>query len=88
MSERRLGEGAYATVFMAIDRFAECQVACKVIKLKKQAAIHLSSRYFETIQPASAAKATKPLSKQPTAENLWREVQLLKSISHVSPLLP
>ena len=86
MSDRKLGEGGYATVFMAVDRFTERQVACKIVKLKRVATHHCSSHYFGSTGNTSHAKIRPLLPKQPKPETLWREVELLKGISHVGLL--
>ena len=88
MSERKLGLGGYATVFMAIDRWNERQVACKVVKLKQEAVGHYASHHFNTLQHACLARTQTALLKEPHPVKLWREVELLKTVSHVSPPEP
>ena len=86
LSDRKLGEGGYASVFMAIDRVKERQVACKVVRLRKQDACHDASQYFLGFRNASLRKSKTALTKQPDAKTLWREVEILKTLSHVRPL--
>ena len=71
---------------MAIDRVKERQVACKVVRLKKQDASHDASQYFLGSRNASHHESKTALAKQPNAKALWREIEILKALSHVRPL--
>lgn len=77
--------GGYATVFMAVDRWKGRQFACKVVKLKRQAVGGHTSLYFETPQQTHRSGHHVASPQKPDAAKLWREVKLLKSISHVCP---
>ena len=71
---------------MAIDRVKERQVACKVVRLRKHDARHDASQYFLGSGNASIDKSKTALAKQPNAKTLWREIDILKALSHVRPL--
>ena len=57
---------------MAIDIWNQCQVACKIVKL-----IDPVEKPIKQRQPSVKGWQTK----------LWREVELLKHISHVKPII-
>ena len=78
--------GGYATLFMAIDRRKGCQVACKVVKFKNSSSKPVTSHYFKAAQNAGLAGIGAFSGKEPNSVKLWREVELLKTIHHVSSL--
>ncbi len=72
VTDRKLGAGGTGQVFMAIDVWNRCQVACKIVNLIKP----IGKQAEEQQQPGSALKTELQIK-------LWREVDLLKHISHV-----
>ena len=71
ITNRKLGAGATSEVFMAIDIWHRCQVACKIVNLIKPA-----ENPVEEQQPGIVLNTA-------WQTRLWREVELLKHISHV-----
>ncbi|KAL8812960.1 MAG: hypothetical protein Q9223_003551 [Gallowayella weberi] len=71
MTDRKLGSGVSGRVFMVIDRHRQCQMACKIVQLRK-----CHSIFARPVQKSMR-------SKEQTAK-LWREVDILKEMSHVS----
>ena len=69
---------------MAVDRRKGCQVACKVVKLKSQSQNPVVSHHFKAVKHASLAGIEAASWKEPSTIKLWREVELLKIIRHVS----
>ena len=65
---RKLGAGATGEVFMAIDIWNRCQVACKIVKL---------------MQPPENPEQSSMVHNAGWQTRLWQEVELLKHISHV-----
>ena len=72
ITNRKLGVGGTGEVFMAIDVWNRCQVACKVVNLIKSTAKQLEEQQQHNIA----------LGKEWHLK-LWREVELLKHLSHV-----
>lgn len=72
-------------MFMAVDRWKDRQLACKVVKLKKQAVSDHTSLYFKNPQQTHRLGHLVASPQKCDAEKLWREVKLLKTISHVCP---
>lgn len=72
ITNRKLGAGGTGEVFMAIDVWNRCQVACKAVNLIK------SKAKRPEVQPQPNTALEKGWHVK-----LWREVELLKRISHV-----
>ena len=75
VTNRKLGVGGTGEVAMAIDFWNRCQVACKIVNLIKP-----MGKNAETQQRPGTALKPEWRAK------LWREVELLKHISHVGSL--
>lgn len=69
---RKLGVGGTGQVFMAMDIWNQCQVACKIVNLIRPLA--------KEVEEQEKLRATIETGWQ---NKLWREVELLKHISHV-----
>lgn len=62
---------------MAIDHFKQRQVACKIVNIKETSRI-------QSCSPTSRIKAIRHRAAEKDAiSKLWREVELLKRVSHV-----
>lgn len=72
-------------MFMAVDRWKERQFACKVVKLERRAVGDHTSLYFKNPEQTHRSGHHVVSPQKPNAAKLWREVKLLKSISHVCP---
>jgi hypothetical protein len=96
ISDRMLGSGAHGKVYMAIDVMQGCQVACKVVDLKKIREIeqgkmeHLKSTRGRLGERRSASSNLRVWSHdkmircvEETVSKVARECEILKSISHV-----
>ena len=71
ITDRKLGAGGTGEVFMAIDIWTRCQVACKIVNLINPP---------DTIVGEHQSDIVLNKGRQ---SRLWREVELLKHISHV-----
>ncbi|KAL9028287.1 MAG: hypothetical protein Q9196_003324 [Gyalolechia fulgens] len=72
MTDRKLGSGISGRVFMVIDRLWLRQMACKIIQLKK---CH-TDRMHDIVTKSGGCGKKNNLAR------LWREVDLLKELSH------
>ena len=72
VTDRKLGFGTSGCVFMAIDLFKQCQMACKVIQLRK-----CHENQYDNDKSAKVPDVRAQQSKA------WREVDILKDLSHV-----
>ncbi|KAL8933664.1 MAG: hypothetical protein Q9211_005653 [Gyalolechia sp. 1 TL-2023] len=73
MTDRKLGSGISGRVFMVIDRLWRRQMACKIIQLKK---CH-TDRMHDIVTKSGGCGKKNNLAR------LWREVDLLKELSHI-----
>ncbi|KAL8648199.1 MAG: hypothetical protein Q9226_006094 [Calogaya cf. arnoldii] len=77
ITDRKLGSGFSGRVFMAIDRqFEDGQLACKIVQLQK---CHTHGSH--ECSDFSKAKA-RMMGHRAHAARIWREVDLLKELSH------
>ncbi|KAI4236776.1 MAG: hypothetical protein LQ349_002330 [Xanthoria aureola] len=77
ITDRKLGSGFSGRVYMAIDRhLRHGQLACKIVQLKK-------CHTHDSHKCSNYSKSTaKPLGHRPQTARIWREVDLLKELSH------
>lgn len=71
MTDRRLGSGIAGRVFMVIDRLWRRQMACKTVQLRK----------CHADRGPGLPEIRGP---RDSLAKIWREVDLLKDLSHVS----
>lgn len=81
MTDRKLGSGISGRVFMAIDRVWRRQMACKIVQLKK------CQHGFDQDRSDASVRQGHPRSRSQQAR-LWKEVDILKDLNHVSPANP
>lgn len=74
MTDRKLGSGVSGRVFMVVDRLRRRQMACKIIQLRK---CHDGSG------TNSSGFPTELMMRRNSLEKIWKEVDLLKDLSHV-----
>lgn len=78
MTDRKLGSGTSGRVFMVIDRVWRRQMACKIVQLKK-------CQGHKVYDYHNCYKAPDLPGQQYQQAKFWREVDILKDLSHVSP---
>lgn len=79
ITDRKLGSGFSGRVFMAIDRqLQDGQLACKIVQLRK-----CHDHHIHKCSESSRSMAKMVGNKAHTAK-IWREVELLRELSHVS----
>lgn len=86
ITDRQLGSGVSGHVLMAVDHHKRRQVACKIVYLKdilRKQVSHQVEPNSPNFQPGRTR--FKSLGKE-TVSKLWREVELLKELSHVGRL--
>lgn len=71
---------------MAIDRWKSRQVACKIVNLEGSIPKLFLFPLRKPVNSFRFAEIRKNPLRHNMIEKLWREVELLKSISHVSVL--
>ncbi|KAL8727978.1 MAG: hypothetical protein Q9181_005506 [Wetmoreana brouardii] len=76
MTNRKLGSGISGRVFMVIDRFWRRQMACKIVQLK---ACH-GNEVHGYLGLSTAPRP--PQDHSGRQARLWREVEILKELSH------
>ena len=86
ITERHLGEGGTATVFMAVDRWAMRQVACKIVKLHHSGPEQNVSHHFQTGVQDDLARIAVNTRVDSRTQRLRREVDLLKKLKHVGTM--
>ncbi|KAI4278763.1 MAG: hypothetical protein L6R35_006076, partial [Caloplaca aegaea] len=74
MTDRKLGSGVSGRVFMVVDRMRRRQMACKTIQLRK---CHKDSG------PNTSGFPTELVMRRNSLTKIWKEVDLLKDLSHV-----
>ena len=79
ITHRQLGVGAAGQVFMAIDRWKRCQVACKIVNLTN----NFEQQAGCCGMTSSAYQRVRENGQANQAQRLWREVELLRKLSHV-----
>ena len=96
LTDRTLGQGGYGRVVMAINRVSNRQLACKVVDLNGLRLRWADDEYHRvgSVREQNDPKNGGPydhLQKRFTTEirdKLFREVELLKDISHVRLEVP
>ena len=102
VTDRLLGAGAFGKVFMAIEQSARRQVACKLVDLRMLRP-KMQNTFGRPEQPAAAENVDSRIqlrkvkdwgNQQRRGKGLehklkiyFREVEILASISHVSPTI-
>ncbi|KAL8667680.1 MAG: hypothetical protein Q9202_000535 [Teloschistes flavicans] len=81
MTHRKLGSGVSGRVFMVIDRVWRRQMACKIVQLKQ-----CRRGSYQDRSDASVRQGL-PRSQSQRAR-LWKEVDILKDLNHVSSAEP
>ena len=77
ISHRKLGEGAFAVVYLAYEKMSAAQLACKVIDIARTAGSTSSQRNMKTDLVTNGSSFGGYCNRQ------IREAKLLRKIRHV-----